>query len=208
MQKKFIIPFETGIVVIKHWKIHNYIRNDRYKETQCKYEKSILSLDETNAYILGIPDDNRMDTVGIPNGDKMDTQDSIGKDSIGKDNTMCNAHVQNVQKDVQSDVQCTVENGVTEINSLFESLWELYPNKKGKGRISKAKKKEIYNIGFDEFKRCIDRYVNDLKKDSWRKPQNGNTFFNSGYIDYLDKNYVEDERTVINDKYGDIGTIL
>ena len=123
-------------------------------------------------------------------------------------NKLCNAHVQNAQKDVQSDVQCTVENSSTEINALFESLWELYPNKKGKGRISKAKKKEIYKIGFDEFKRCIDRYVNDLNKDTWRKPQNGNTFFNSGYIDYLDKNYVEDERTVINDKYGDIGTIL
>ena len=38
--------------------------------------------------------------------------------------------------------------------------------------------------------RAIDRYKSDLEKDSdWRKPQNGSTFFNSGYVDYLDKNY-------------------
>ena len=47
--KKFIIPFESGIVVIKHWKIHNYIRNDRYTETKYKEEKALLMLDENNA---------------------------------------------------------------------------------------------------------------------------------------------------------------
>ena len=40
--------------------------------------------------------------------------------------------------------------------------------------------------------RAIDRYKADLEKDSgWRKPQNGSTFFNSGYVDYLDANYQE-----------------
>ena len=42
--KKFIIGFENGIIVIKHWKIHNYIRNDRYHETKYKEQKSTLSL--------------------------------------------------------------------------------------------------------------------------------------------------------------------
>ena len=51
--KKFIIPFDSGIVVIKHWKIHNYIAKDRYTETKYKEEKSILSLDENNSYTLG-----------------------------------------------------------------------------------------------------------------------------------------------------------
>ena len=41
--RKFIIPFESGIVVIKHWKIHNYIRSDRYKETVYQEEKAMLS---------------------------------------------------------------------------------------------------------------------------------------------------------------------
>ena len=72
--KKFIIPFETGIVVIKHWKIHNYIRNDRYKETKYKEEKSTLILDENNSY-----------TTGIPSVNQMDTQVRLGKDRLSKD---------------------------------------------------------------------------------------------------------------------------
>ena len=50
--KKFVIPFENGIVVIKHWKIHNYIAKDRYTETKYKEEKAMLQLDENNAYTL------------------------------------------------------------------------------------------------------------------------------------------------------------
>lgn len=68
--KKFIIPFESGIVVIKHWKIHNYIRNDRYKETIYLEEKSMLETKQNNGYIL-------KNKVGIPNGYQMDTQDRI-----------------------------------------------------------------------------------------------------------------------------------
>ena len=48
--KKFLIPFDSGVVVIKHWKIHNYIRKDTYTETKYKEEKSILELDENSAY--------------------------------------------------------------------------------------------------------------------------------------------------------------
>ena len=55
--KKFIIPFETGIVVIKHWKIHNYIRGDRIVETKYTDEKSMLVLNENGAYSLAIKDD-------------------------------------------------------------------------------------------------------------------------------------------------------
>ena len=40
--KKFIITFESGVIVIKHWKIHNYIRNDRYKETTYKEEIMLI----------------------------------------------------------------------------------------------------------------------------------------------------------------------
>lgn len=72
--KNFIIPFESGIVVIKHWKIHNYIRNDRYKETVYQEEKKMLELEDNNGY-----------TLGIPNGYQMDTQVRLGKDSLGED---------------------------------------------------------------------------------------------------------------------------
>lgn len=72
--KNFIIPFESGVVVIKHWKIHNYIRSDRYKETVYQEEKALLDEKENKAY-----------TIGIPNDNQMDTQVRLGKDSIGED---------------------------------------------------------------------------------------------------------------------------
>lgn len=50
--KKFIIPFENGIVVIKHWRIHNYIRKDTYNETTYKNEMKLLAIDENKAYTL------------------------------------------------------------------------------------------------------------------------------------------------------------
>ena len=50
--KNFLIPFESGIVVIKHWRIHNYIRNDRYKETTYLEEKERLNIKENKAYTL------------------------------------------------------------------------------------------------------------------------------------------------------------
>ena len=81
--KRFIIAFESGVVVIKHWYIHNYIRNDRFKDTLYQEEKSMLKLDEKKAYTEADKDGGM--SLGIPNGYQMDTQDSIGKDSIGKD---------------------------------------------------------------------------------------------------------------------------
>lgn len=79
-------------------------------------------------------------------------------------------------------------------DALFERLWKLYPNKRGKGQVSDANKRHLLDIGFDEMNRAIDRYKADLALEDWRKPQNGSTFFNSGYIDYLDANYVPCEQ--------------
>lgn len=74
--------------------------------------------------------------------------------------------------------------------ALFEKLWKLYPNKRGKGQVSVTAKQRLLKIGYEEMSRAIERYKADLEIDSdWRKPQNGSTFFNSGYVDYLDANY-------------------
>jgi len=89
--KRFLIPFDSGLVVIKHWRIHNYLRSDRYKETTYREEKAMLTVKENGAYTLpdtdgiplGIPDGT---PLGIPTGtpDVIPTVDA-GKDSIGKD---------------------------------------------------------------------------------------------------------------------------
>ena len=96
---------------------------------------------------------------------------SKGKESKGKENnTMCKA----------------------EALALFEQLWKMYPCKKGKGQVSDKDKMKLYEIGLDEMTRAINRYKSELEKDKdWRKPQNGSTFFHSGYVDYLDANFEE-----------------
>ena len=68
--KQFIIPFDSGVVVIKHWRINNYLRNDRYIETKFKDEKSKLCLDDNLVY--------QLDTKCIHSIDK----NSIDKNSI------------------------------------------------------------------------------------------------------------------------------
>ena len=70
--KKFIIPFESGIVVIKHWRIHNYIQKDRYHETNYTEEKAMLTTKENGAYTL-------MDTPCIQDVSKVDTKARLAK---------------------------------------------------------------------------------------------------------------------------------
>ncbi|EPH89655.1 DnaD domain protein [Enterococcus faecalis] len=97
MAKRFILVFDSGVIVIKHWKIHNYIRNDRYKPTLYQEEKAELVEKNSKAYTfktevleseshLGIPDDNHMvyqtETNRQPNDNQMDTQVRLGKDRL------------------------------------------------------------------------------------------------------------------------------
>ena len=79
--KKFLIPFDSGVVVIKHWKIHNYIQKDRYKPTVYKDEKAQLILKENGSYRLPenneIPIISQMDTECIQSVYSLDTQDRV-----------------------------------------------------------------------------------------------------------------------------------
>lgn len=86
----------------------------------------------------------------------------------------------------------------TEIETFFESIWKLYPVKKGKGKISKAKKKTLFKIGYEKMQQCIERFMTDMQQEQrdtkyW---MHGSTFFNSGYIDYLDGNYVPGKKVI------------
>lgn len=84
-----------------------------------------------------------------------------------------------------------------DIDNAFECLWALYPKKRGKGQISHTTKKRLYDIGIDEIRRCIERYSTYCQDKDMQFWQNGSTFFNSGYIDYLDANYVDIEPPVV-----------
>ncbi len=71
--KHFIIAFESGVVVLKHWKINNYIPKDRYIPTTYEEEKAQLYEKPNRAYTLCIQDVY-----------KLDTQTRIDKNSIDK----------------------------------------------------------------------------------------------------------------------------
>lgn len=86
--KGFVIPFESGVIVIRHWKQHNYIQKDRYRPTTYKREIGQLTL-ENGVYNLCIQNVSKVDTECIQTGYNMDTQvsqelvgDSQGKLSI------------------------------------------------------------------------------------------------------------------------------
>ena len=165
-KNRFIIPFKTGIVVVKHWKMNNYIRSDRYTQTKYKEELEQLELDENGSYRVIDGDAH----IGIPDGSQMVvppmTQGRLGKVSKTIE-----------QKDLHDE--------------LFETLWKLYPNKKGKNRIKAAKKKEYYQIGEEEMTRAIKRYSKEVEGKEKQYIKHGSTFFKTDYVDYLDENYEE-----------------
>lgn len=76
-----------------------------------------------------------------------------------------------------------------ESDELFERVWKLYPKKLGKGQVSDTQKLKLLKIGYDELERAVNRccqYNKDRDMQYW---QNGSTFFNSGYVDFLDDNF-------------------
>lgn len=116
--KQYILPFESGVVVVKHWLIHNYIRRDRYNETMHVEEKKKLQIneDKTYSYYEGIPLVNQPTTNGIP---MVDTgKDRTGKDRTGKDNNHNTKQDENILEGSPQDEQAT-----SSLSLLFE-FWE------------------------------------------------------------------------------------
>ena len=104
--KKFILPFESGVIVIKHWKIHNYIRGDRIHETKYKDEKATLSLDENGSYTACQTNVSQL-------SDTCHTEVRLGKDRLGK-----------VSKDIVRFAPPTIEEVAaycTERNNLVDA---------------------------------------------------------------------------------------
>ena len=89
LAKRYVLTFESGVIVIKHWRMNNYLQNDRHKDTTYLEELSTLTIDEKGAYT------EREKTACIQN--VYTDKDSIGKDSIGKySNNMSHPSVEEV----------------------------------------------------------------------------------------------------------------
>ena len=76
--KRFVIGFDSGVIVIKHWRMHNTLRKDRYHPTQYQEELKSLKIKENNSYTEALA------TTWQPLGTQLETENSIGKDSIDK----------------------------------------------------------------------------------------------------------------------------
>ena len=154
VNKKFIIPFESGICVIKHWKIHNYIQTDRYKETVYKEEKARLEIKDNKAY-------KYLDAACIQPVYKMETQDRLGKDRLGKD-SIDNSIINNT---CSSELQRIIEKW----NSL--GLQNLKFIKQGTNRYTMLQAR-IKEYGIDSIISAIE----SINKSSFLKGQNRNSW--------------------------------
>lgn len=88
--KQFLIPFDTGVLVIKHWRIHNVIRKDMYKPTLCSDEKSMLEEDSSGSYRIRtepVTNPLRICTEDVPNTvqDRTVNKSKLNKDKLNKD---------------------------------------------------------------------------------------------------------------------------
>lgn len=167
--KQFLIPFETGIVVIRDWKIHNYIQKDRYSETFYQHEKAQL---ET----LGNKQYQRMDTECIQDVSSLDTQVRLGKDRLGK------------ERDIQSssdELDDIPYKGI--IDYLNEKTGSQFRNTTKKTQtLIKARFAEGFNL--DDFKKVIDtkaaEWLNDSKMSKFLRPE---TIFGTKFESYLNQ---------------------
>jgi len=85
LAKRFLLPFESGVVVIKHWLIHNTIRMDRFNATAYQEEKKQLTVKENKAYTIGISTGNQVATSGQPEVTQLATQVKLSKVKLSKD---------------------------------------------------------------------------------------------------------------------------
>lgn len=83
ISRGFVIPFDSGVVVIRHWKQNNEIKKDRYKPTVCLDEFALLSIDKAKKYELHSAFPN-LPPAWNQTGDKLEPQYSIGEGSIDK----------------------------------------------------------------------------------------------------------------------------
>lgn len=168
------ISAETGLTESQVRTALKKLKETWYISTKSTNKYTIYTVNEYQKYIdCGqVAETTTEENKVVENGTKMEQTEEKAKETCEK-----------------SKENCEKSNKKT-FNECFERLWKKYPSKKGKGQVSDTKKKVLYQIGEEHIQRALERYLDGLEKDaSWRKPQNGSTFFNSGYVDYLDENY-------------------
>lgn len=178
--KQFVIPFESGVVVIKDWKIHNYIQNDRYKPSTLP-ERDLLNIQKDKTYTLK-GDVSSMDTKCIQTvsiGKDRLGKDRIGKDRIGKDRLDISCHVSH--DDVDKSHFEIIEYLNLKTGSKFK------PTTKPYVQAIRSRLKEGYTV--DDFKTVIDKKCREWKGTKLEKYLTPKTLFAPSHFDtYLNSN--------------------
>ena len=161
--KRFLIAFESGIIAIKHWRMHNLLRKDRYTETQYVEEKSKLVLKDNGAYTEA---DNQMATTWQPNGNQMATQVSKGKYSLSQFKVVEVSGESD--KGNEEDVENSVEN--SKLEAMGGSL--------GKGVVLLTEEQQealLEKLGIDAFNHYIDKLSTFIIKNEAKVSNHYNT---------------------------------
>lgn len=183
--KQFVIPFESGVVVIKDWKIHNYIQNDRYKPSTLP-ERDLLNIQKDKTYTLK-GDVSRMDTECIQTvsigkdrlGKVRLGEDRIGKDRVGKDSIDTLCHV--THDDVDKSHFEIIEYLNIKTGSKFKATTKPYI------QAIRSRLKEGYTV--DDFKTVIDKKCREWKGTKLEKYLTPKTLFAPSHFDtYLNSN--------------------
>ena len=114
--KRFIIAFESGVVVIKHWKINNYIQKDRYTPTVYVEEKALLVEKPNKAYMV-------MDTECIHGVYKLDTQTRLDKNRLDK-NSCSSGEWTNVWQVLTADQVDNLYEVYADAGDLIQAVYE------------------------------------------------------------------------------------
>lgn len=178
--KQFVIPFESGVVVIKDWKIHNYIQNDRYKPSALP-ERDLINIQKDKSYTLKV-DVSDMDTKCIQDvsiGKDRIGKDRLGKDRIGKDSIdiLCHASHDDIDKSHFEIIEY--------LNMKTGSKFK--PTTKPYVQAIRSRLKEGYTV--DDFKMVIDKKCREWKGTKLEKYLTPKTLFAPSHFDtYLNSN--------------------
>ena len=199
--KQFLIPFDDGVVVIKDWRIHNYIRSDRYRSTIYTDHKNSLQINENQQYelISEHPKEVGM-TDGIPSGNQdgyqMDTQVRLGKDRLGKDrlgkDRLGKDRLDSTRQDETQESQPEADHISLEVVEVIDYLNQKAGTKyrattAATKRLVGARLKEGFTV--DDFKKVIDNKVADwLADEKMKNYLRPNTLFQaSKFESYLNE---------------------
>lgn len=163
LTKRFVLGFQSGIIVIKHWKINNYLQKDRYKMTLYTEEKELITVKKNGSYTECIHDVYNSDTQ-VRLG-----KDRLGKDSIDKDKLSLPDKKKSSKKNVKKDgVKISYRENVYLSEKEYHTLQNKYNQKdieKALDKLSfyKMSKNKKYSSDYGAMNTWVFESINAIK---------------------------------------------